>query len=266
MAFAAYEPSNLKETSNAAQYLIISGDELLTGAQALADYRQSQAPEIMSVKVAALTDVFDEFSYGIYDPYAIRDFIDHALSKWDTPPEYVVLVGHGTADFKETLEQNWGFPIDNPIPVLMIHTPYGIYGADNLYADTDGDGLPNVPIGRFPAKTNEQVQAMVAKIADYENGLSGYPDRLLMVADNPDGPDNNDFPADSQQVASQVSGGFELTELFRNSEGMTEQCNEKPVRFGHQRRCLDGELYRARRIHPNDQARIFSNRAPCKDC
>ena len=221
-AFTAEEASNLKDASNEAQYLIIAGDELLTGAQALADYRQNQAPETMSVKIAVLTDVFDEFSYGIYDPYAIRDFIDHALSKWATPPEYVALVGHGTADFKETLETKWGLPIDNPIPVLVIHTPYGIYGADNLYADTDGDGLPNVPIGRFPAKTDEQVQAMVDKIAAYEAGLSGYSNRLLMVADNPDGPENNNFPADSQQVASQVPAGFTATELFRNATGMTD--------------------------------------------
>ena len=42
---------------------------------------------------------------------------------------------------------------------------FGRVPSENLYADVDGDGAPDVAIGRLPAQTPEDAEAMVAKIA-----------------------------------------------------------------------------------------------------
>ena len=168
----------------------------------LADYRLSRGK---TAKVVRLSDIFDEFSFGLYAPDVIRDFIAYAVSGWTMSPQYVVLVGDGTFDYKENLEF---FLIDvkNLMPVVMVDTPFGIYASDKLYGDVDGDGLLDVALGRIPAKTNAEVAAFVDKIAAYESALPSARDNVLMVADKPDEGLFNNFPSDSDAVAALVSG------------------------------------------------------------
>jgi hypothetical protein len=206
----------LKNISNDAQYIVITADELSAGAQELADYRADRG---LSTMVATLTDVFDEFSAGVYDPYAIRDFIAYALDNWASAPQYVVLVGHGTYDFKKFYEQNstpqYPIVIDNLIPVITVKTPYGIYSSDNIYGDVDGDGLLDIALGRIPAKTDAEVRSVIAKIDGYETGF-GVNDKqhVLMVADKPDGVVTNNFPKDSDAVATLVSEDFSTEKIY----------------------------------------------------
>ena len=198
----ADKPSNLKDPSNRANYLVITADDLAGGAQLLADYRLSRG---MTSMVVRLSDVFDEFSFGIYDPPAIHDFIARALSDWSMPPQYVVLVGDGTFDYKENLAF-FSFDVKNLMPVEMVNTPFGIYASDKRYGDVDGDGLSNVFLGRVPAKTDAEVSDYVNKIMAYETGAPGDRDNVLMLADNPDEGLFNNFPVDSDAVSALVSG------------------------------------------------------------
>ena len=195
-------PSNLKDSSNRADYLIITADELSGGAQLLADYRLGRGKTTMVVR---LSDIFDEFSFGIYDPYAIRDFISLALSDWTTPPKYVVLVGDGTFDYKKNLAF-FSVDVKNLMPVVMIDTPFGIYASDKRFGDVDGDGTLNVALGRIPAKTNAEVSGFVDKIIAYESALPGARNNVLMVADKPDEGLFNNFPSDSDSLAALIAG------------------------------------------------------------
>ena len=217
-AIEAYIPSDWKSEANEAQYLVIAADELFDQAQELANYRMNQAPHPMSsVQVAKLSDVFDEFSHGIFDPYAVRDFIAHAVNNWATAPEFVVLAGHGTLDPKERtrwLTDLLGISLDNLFPVLVTRTPYGFYESDNQYADIDGDGNPDVALGRIPAKTGDDMAVFLDKVKAYESQLPSVPGPVLMTADKPDGPDENNFPEDSRSVAAGTAPGDQTAELF----------------------------------------------------
>ncbi len=217
-AIEAYIPSDWKSEANEAQYLVIAADELFDQAQELANYRMNQAPHPMSsVQVAKLSDVFDEFSHGIFDPYAVRDFIAHAVNKWATPPEFVVLAGHGTLDPKERtrwLTDLLGTSLDNLFPVLVTRTPYGFYESDNQFADIDGDGNPDVALGRIPAKTGDDMAVFLDKVKAYESQLPPVPGPVLMTADKPDGPDENNFPQDSRFVAAGTAPEEQVTEVF----------------------------------------------------
>jgi hypothetical protein len=91
-------PSALATTSHQADYLVISHANFLAAAQPLEALREANGLE---TELFDLQDIYDEFSYGIIDPAAIRSFIAYAYAQWQAPaPNYVLLVGDGTYDPK----------------------------------------------------------------------------------------------------------------------------------------------------------------------
>ena len=53
--------------------------------------------------VVDIDDIYDEFSDGLFNPFAIRRFLRYAYNSWQQPaPTYVVLVGDAHYDYKNT--------------------------------------------------------------------------------------------------------------------------------------------------------------------
>ncbi len=97
---------NLANPATGADYILITHRDL--GWDGIGDphpwlsdlvaLRQAQG---LRVKVVDVEDVFDEFSYGIFAPEAIRDLLAHAYTSWTPPaPQYVLLVGDSTRNPK----------------------------------------------------------------------------------------------------------------------------------------------------------------------
>ncbi|MGB3903823.1 MAG: C25 family cysteine peptidase, partial [Anaerolineae bacterium] len=193
-----HSPSSLKDTSNGADYIVVTHPHFYTDVLPLKDHRAGQGLRTMVVDVE---DVYDEFNYGIFDPHAIRDFLTYAYFNWQPPaPSYVLLVGDGNLDFKDSL--GWAEP--NYIPPYLVYTDewVGEADADNRYVCVSGDDiLPDMHIGRLPAQTAAQASAMVSKIINYEqNPPEGdWKQQVLFVADNPD--DAGDFRLLSDDIA-----------------------------------------------------------------
>ncbi len=79
-------------------------------------------------------------------------------------------------------------------PVILAKTPEGLFAADKMFGDVTGkNGLPEIAIGRLPAVTNAELQAMIDKIKAYESGQGAWTGKALMIADNAD--DGGDFAA-----------------------------------------------------------------------
>jgi hypothetical protein len=184
---AGYTPSTtLMSTSKAATYVVVTPAELRAGADSLAAYRGGSVVELKAI--------YDEFSYGISNPYAIRDFMAWAAQNWRTKPRHVAFVGKGTFDHKDYL--GYG---TNLFPVLMGATPDGLAAADNRYADFNNDGIPDIAIGRIPALTNVDVTDYVAKLKSYDGRGRRPANQALLLADNPD--DAGAFTANNRAVA-----------------------------------------------------------------
>ena len=145
-----------------ADYLIISHPNFLNSLGALALARQAQG---YTVKIVNVDDVYDQFNYGVFDPKAIRSYIGHAKNNMGT--QYVLLVGGDSYDYHNYL----GLGNNSYIPTLYAATDqYARYSpADPLFSDVDNDNIPDLALGRFPVRDNDQLSAIIAKTLAYEN-------------------------------------------------------------------------------------------------
>jgi hypothetical protein len=198
VSVTADKPSNLRHIQNSADYVVIVPEELEEAVQNLVYLRQRKGLETMVVK---LEDIYDEFNHGIPDPEAIKEFLKYAYRKWKgNVPQYAVLVGDGTYDYKDNLGYS-----ENLVPPILVSTPYGLFASDNLYGDVKGnDGVPEIAIGRLPVMTEEELQVLIDKIYDYEDARGEWTGRVILLADDADS--GGDFPADSNYLAKLVPG------------------------------------------------------------
>ena len=178
-------PSNLADPANHADYIVIAPEEFVTDVQPLVGHRAAQG---LTVRVADLESIFDEFNHGIYSPEAIRDFLAYAFHNWSgDAPSYVLLVGDGTYDYKGNL----GPSIQNRLPAYLawVDPWIGETAADNRYVAVAGDDpFPDMHIGRLPVETTAQLTSMVEKIVAYETNPppADWANRVLFVTEDPD--------------------------------------------------------------------------------
>jgi hypothetical protein len=197
--------AGLRSPGNGADDLIITSAGLRAAAQGLADYRKSRG---LATLVVTVDDVMDDFADGLLNPAAIHDLLVYAAANWQPHPRYVTLAGKGTYDYRDLL----GFH-DDLVPPLMVASYEGLVPSDGAYADLDGDGLPDLAIGRIPALTAAELTAYVSKAVAYESGGAGaWAKQVLLVADAPDAA--GDYVAGSDQLAAQVPAGLQVSKDY----------------------------------------------------
>lgn len=182
--------SNLKDTGNSADYLIIAASSLTSSLQSLQTLRSGQFPR--PAKLIDVQDVYDEFNDGVVNPKAIHDFLQYAYTSWVTPSaSYVLLVGAGNFDPKGYCVLGCNLsssasPISTPVGSNLL-TPY-LKMVDPIIGEAPSDNclvafaaecsfgthtLPYMNIGRLPADSPADVTALVNKIIAYETPPSG---------------------------------------------------------------------------------------------
>ncbi len=230
--------SDLKSTSNGADYIIIAHDRFVSSIQSLAAFRQSQG---LRVKVVAVQDVYDEFNDGVLDPQAIRDFLAYAYSSWTPPaPSMVLLVGDAHFDPRGYCLTAGKCPQDGyittppnsifiPAPLRIVDTHRYESADDNFFVafnDGSGDLMPQMALGRLPVNSTTEVADVVNKLLTYEQSTpSGtWRARVAFVADNaynadgtPDGGGN--FWAYSDAIAGNpyyLPSGYQAQRIYYN--------------------------------------------------
>jgi hypothetical protein len=164
--------------------------------------------------------IYDQFSAGRVDPEALRLFLQQATTTWSVKPKYVLLVGDASYD---TLNATTP-PQANRVPTFLVQTVFGGETASDVgLAQLDGDGKPDIAIGRVPAREADQVREFVAKTLAYEQSApSGeWRSRVLAVADGQEA----SFKAEAQRFLDQFSPGFQ-TALVSPAAGSTQASAE----------------------------------------
>ncbi|MFH1861386.1 MAG: C25 family cysteine peptidase [bacterium] len=163
------EPSDLLNTANGVDYLIISHENFYSTLAPLISHYQGQGKRVMAAKVG---DVYDEFSYGLKTPQAIFDFIQYAYYNFQAPVlTYVLLVGDASWDYKDKDSQ----PYVDYVPTHSFQSyKWGETASDNWFAAVTGtEDRPDLFVSRFPVNTADEAQTMVEKSLLYSDAPPG---------------------------------------------------------------------------------------------
>lgn len=174
----ANEASAWNEKSNAADLVILTPRPLSAAAQPLAARRESEGIRTVIVDVE---DLYDEFGFGVRGPEAIRAFLSHTR-EWKTPPRYVLLVGDATFDPRNYL----GMGTFDLVPTRLVPTEFLKTSSDDWLADWTGTGLPELAIGRLPARSLDEARMMIDPIVARGRGADAsgaWSDEALFIAD-----------------------------------------------------------------------------------
>ncbi|MEO8033409.1 MAG: C25 family cysteine peptidase [Acidobacteriota bacterium] len=166
-------PSSVHKSANKADIIIIASRAFVPALTPLVSLRQSQG---QTVAVAAIDDVYDEFSAGVKDPAAIRSFLRSLKS-----PKAVLLFGDASFDERNYL----GLGDFDFVPTKLVMTSLMKTASDGWFTDLNGDSIPDVAIGRLPVRTAAGASAAVSKILRYEQAPAGQPwsRKVLFVND-----------------------------------------------------------------------------------
>ena len=153
-----------------------------------------------------LQDVYDEFNEGNrIAPEAIPNMLRWAAAHWPGPaPAYLTLLGDGHWNMKGIDPATYGTAPDYMPPYLAFVDHWlGEVPVDMRYGDLDGDGLPDVAVGRLAANSPDDANTIVDKIVNYDETLrsADWQRRALFVADNND-PGAGNFPALSDEIVN----------------------------------------------------------------
>lgn len=218
---AAVRPNQVSswhKRNHAADYVMISHGDFVSGLEPLKSLREGQR---RSVAVIDVEDVYDEFSFGAKTPWAIKEFLGQAKARWRTPPRFVLLVGNATTDPRDYL----GLGEPDIMPTKLVSTELLETASDDWFADADGNGVPELAVGRLPARTAEQAIAMVRKIVEYEQASDGSWNKdVLLVADEND--QETDFEAASTNLRPLVPADYAVHEVFRGQMGTSAARSE----------------------------------------
>ena len=143
----------------AANYMIVSGENLLAGSTEYAAYRASQTGGGFKPVVANIKDVYNQFNYGEPSPLGIRRFADYMISD-GVKNKSLFLIGKSislTERMKKELPEEVptiGFPASD---ILLVE---GLGGVSR--------DVPALSVGRLPAMTDQHIKDYLEKVKEYE--------------------------------------------------------------------------------------------------
>ncbi len=140
-----------------------------------------------STSIVKMSDIFNQFSGGMDDPTAIRNFLTHIYSsELGREIQYVTLLGVGTYDWK-------GYKSNSAEKNKMIIYQNGNSGvgdattSDDYFTYLTQTIKPELAIGRYPAKNATELDMMIDKFEAYSNkdfSIDWWRNTGLFIADD----------------------------------------------------------------------------------
>ncbi len=154
---------NLRSSQNKADYIAITHKKFIKQVEQYANFIAQNYN--VTTTVVDVDDIYDEFSYGQFNPECIKDFLKTTHNNWQQPlPKYVALIGGATYDYNrnKTIFQH-NPPVDNYVP------SFGVPVSDNWFVswDTTNAYVPEMNVGRIPVTTTDEFQRYFEKHQNY---------------------------------------------------------------------------------------------------
>lgn len=190
-------------------YVIIAHEDYMDAANKLADFHRNNGLKVVAVPVG---QIYNEFGSGAKDISALRDFMrmfyDRAGDNEHLLPKHLLLFGQASYDYKNIIPNNARIVPTYETPESLWSTVG--YCSDDFFAILDstefidtGNALLDIGIGRLPATTVAEANAMADKIIRYKSPQALGPWRLnnIYAGDMEDGAGDHLLDADSMSKA-----------------------------------------------------------------
>src|ERR1035437_7796831 len=218
---ASVDNSNIHGFQDGAKFIIITPKDFKDQALRLKSFKENHPKFNISTYVAEVDQVFNEFSCGMKDVGGIRNFIKYANDNWTVKPEYVLLFGDGTYDYKniEGFGNNYIIPYETENIVNLIDS----YPMDDFYvivSGPDNNKKIGLVIGRITADSPADARIAVDKIISYETDDSkgAWQNLITMVADDQwttQGFEGNYHVDQSETIAnSYIPNSYDINKIY----------------------------------------------------
>src|SRR4030095_3469714 len=215
-------------------FIIITTPVLLPQAQRLGDFHK--AKNNLNHTIVTTDQVYAEFSSGIPDPTAIRDFVkmfyDRSATNPSNKPKYLLLFGDASFDYKERISNNTNlvpaYQNNNSLEPLLTYTSDDFFGFLDDSEDINSTVVINqldIGIGRIPAKNLEEAKNYADKVESYysKESLGAWRNNQLFIADDEDFnlhlQDAEVFTATSQATAPAFTISKAYLDAFKQESG-----------------------------------------------
>ncbi|MGV8042272.1 MAG: C25 family cysteine peptidase [Thermoanaerobaculaceae bacterium] len=194
-----------------ADLLIIAHPNFVSQAEKYAGSKEGSG---IRTKVVDIQAVYDTYGGGVVGPEPIRAIVAAAAQRLGITA--VLLVGGDTYDYFNYLGSG---------SISFIPTPYArtdslitFAPVDPLYGDLDGDQIPEIAVGRWPVRTVEELDAVIAKSLRFAD--RNDPPWALLAADRNDG--TYSFTRDSEDFSLLVPPSWGQTKAHIDTLGFAD--------------------------------------------
>ena len=163
-----------------AEFVIITNQELEEQAARLGEGREFMDQQVTS-ELIDVEDIFDHYSFGIFDPRSIKEFLTDAYETWIIPPAFVLLFGDASWDYK------LNSPTSDPSHRNFVPS-YKNPAIDDFFANVDTQGgadslLPDLYMSRIPVENADTARTVVDKILNYPLDSEGdWRENVFLIA------------------------------------------------------------------------------------
>lgn len=175
-------------------YIIISHPDFFDQAQRLKEMHEQM--DGFETFLVTPQQIYNEFSSGMQDPAAIRDFVKMMYFRSGDPSsmKYLLLFGDGSYDPKNRIPDNQNFVLAyqsrQSLKLTQSYVTDDFFGLMDPNEGVDAAGNVDVGIGRLHANTHQQAENMVDKIINYAKSNSevfgNWRNTMCFVADDED--------------------------------------------------------------------------------
>lgn len=240
--------------------IIVTHPSFLAQAQQLADWHTVK--DGMKVHAVTIDQIYNEYSSGMQDISAIRDFAKMYMDNHapNMGPRYLLLFGDASYDYKTYLNRTQNN--SNFVPSFqsaesfdrggqsfasddffgLLGTNEGITGKIQLGVTQTVD----IGIGRIPVRTAMEAQDIVNKIMNYEANKDCFRDWrnvVTLIADDMEAGWEASFFSNSQAIAAQMQSNFPVWNIDKLYLDAFQQITNAGQRYPEAERYLANRIF-----------------------